>query len=186
MELDLGIFYRILAPRPTVLISTVDKEGRSNAAPFSFVMPVSAIPPYLAFASVPTRHTLANIRETKEFVVNLPSAEILDAVWACSKAFPKGVSEIEESGLSVRPSKKIKAPGVAGCYGWFECVLFDEKEAGDHIIVIGEVVLAEVKDDCFEGKKLNVAKAQMPLHVSGADFAVVEKIVRPSKGSSSR
>jgi flavin reductase (DIM6/NTAB) family NADH-FMN oxidoreductase RutF len=181
MELDLAIFYRILAPRPTVLVSTIDKKGRSNAAPFSFVMPVSVQPPYLAIASVPTRHTLANIRETGEFVVNLPTEEILDAVWTCSKAFPKGVSEIEQSGLSARPSKKIKAPGITECYGWFECALVDEKEAGDHVVVIGEVVLAEVKDEYFQDRKFKVAEARMPLHVGGTDFALIEKIIRPTR-----
>lgn len=181
MEFDLKNWYRLLAPRPTVLISTWDTAGRTNAAPFSFVMPVSTVPPYLAFASVATRHTLANIRETREFVLNLPGAGVLDALWTCSKPFPEGVSEIEESGLTERPSKKIKTPGITECYGWFECTLVDEREAGDHIIIIGEVVLAEVKEKYLGEKGFDVLKAKMPLHAGGTDFAIVEKIIKPTK-----
>ncbi|MEW6189656.1 MAG: flavin reductase family protein, partial [Actinomycetota bacterium] len=95
MKLELGNFYKILAPRPAVLISTIDGRGRTNVAPFSFVMPVSRTPPLIAFALAPQRHTLANIRETREFVVNIVPEEILDELLICGKSFPKGVSEIE-------------------------------------------------------------------------------------------
>ena len=68
MLIELDKWYKIMAPRTTVLVSTVDAQGRTNAAPFSFVMPVSGKPPILAVAMAPTRHTLANIKETGDFV----------------------------------------------------------------------------------------------------------------------
>jgi flavin reductase (DIM6/NTAB) family NADH-FMN oxidoreductase RutF len=70
-EIDNKNAYRILAPRPTIIVTTVNKGGEVNAAPFSFTMPVSMNPPLIAFASVTTHHTYRNIKETGEFVVNI-------------------------------------------------------------------------------------------------------------------
>ncbi|MDI6821357.1 MAG: flavin reductase family protein [Actinomycetota bacterium] len=181
MKLELGNFYKILAPRPAVLISTIDARGRTNAAPFSFVMPVSRTPPLIAFALAPQRHTLANIRETREFVVNIAPEEILDELWICGKSFPKGVSEIRESGLTERKSKIVKAPGIEECIGWFECTLEFEKEAGDHVIVVGRVLNAEVKDEFFREGEFDLLKAKPLMHLGGENFAIPERIARPQK-----
>jgi len=179
MKLQLSDFYRILAPRPAVLISTLDGEGVPNAAPFSFVMPVSSDPPLVAFASAPGRHTLANIRETGEFVINIAPANIIDELWVCSESFPKGVSEIEEAGLTERKSKSIKVPSIKECVGWIECTLEFEKEAGDHVIIVGRVVNAEAKDELFTEGKFDVLKAKPLMHLTGRDFAIPGRIINP-------
>jgi len=117
MEIPVSGFYEIMSPRCTVLISTVDGDGDTNAAPFSFVTPVSSDPPLLLFAAAPARHTLANARETGDFVINMVQEELLDRLWVCSKAFPKGTSEICEAGLTERKSRKVKSPSIEECYG---------------------------------------------------------------------
>ena len=129
MDIKPSGFYEILSPRCTVLVSTADKDGNANAAPFSFVSPVSADPPLVLFAATPARHTLANVRETGAFVLNIVPEELLDKLWVCSKPFPKGVSEIEEAGFTERKSKQVKAPSIEECIGWIECRLEFEKEA---------------------------------------------------------
>ncbi|MFZ3063043.1 MAG: flavin reductase family protein [Actinomycetota bacterium] len=177
MELEGGLFYRAMAPRLTVLVSTVDAKGNSNAAPFSFVMPVSAHPPLVAIASAHTRHTLENIRETKQFVLNVPSAEIVDPLWECSKSLPKGVSEIKVSGLTEEPSKVVKPPRIAECISWFECELVWEKEAGDHVVIVGRVVKADVRDRLFSEGRFDFAEARTLMHVTGKKFAVAEREV---------
>ncbi|HEY49532.1 MAG TPA: flavin reductase family protein [Dehalococcoidia bacterium] len=182
MEIKPSGFYEILSPRCTVLISTVDKDGKSNAAPFSFVTPVSSNPPLLLFAATPQRHTLANVRETGDFVLNIMREELLEQLWVCSRAFPKGVSEIEEAGLTERKSKKVKSPSIEECAGWIECRLEFEKEAGDHILVVGRVVHAECKDEFMEGKEFNVSKAKPVMHIGGRRFIAAERLVRV-KGS---
>ena len=183
MEIETSGFYEILSPRCTVLISTVDNEGKVNAAPFSFVTPVSSNPPLLLFAATPARHTLANVRETGDFVLNIVREELLEKLWVCSKSFPKGVSEIEEAGLTERKSKKVKAPSIEECAGWIECRLEFEKEAGDHILVIGRVVHAEGKDEFMEDKEFNVSKAKPVLHVRGKRFIAAERLVRVKGGA---
>ncbi len=178
MEINPLGFYEILSPRCTVLISTVDKEGRSNAAPFSFVTPVSSDPPLVLYASAPKRHTLANTRETGDFVLNIVPEDLLEKLWVCSKTFPKGVSEIEKAGLTERKSKKVKSPSIEECLGWIECQLEFEKEAGDHILVLGRVIHAECKDEFMKKGEFDASKARPVMHIRGRRFAVGERVVQ--------
>jgi len=179
MEVRPARFHEILSPRCTVLITTCDKEGRPNAAPYSFVTPVSIDPPLVLFSAKQQRHTLANVRETGEFVLNIVPEELLDNLWICSKAFPGGVNEISESGLTERKSKMVGVPGIEECLGWLECKLEFERESGDHILVVGRVVNAEYKDAfCSEGR-FDVSKAKPVMHISGRKFAVGERIIQP-------
>jgi flavin reductase (DIM6/NTAB) family NADH-FMN oxidoreductase RutF len=177
MELDVANFYEILSPRCTVLVSTADKQGRPNAAPFSFVTPVSANPPLVLIASAPNRHTLSNIRETGEFVLNIVPESILDKMWLCSKAFPKGVSEIKEAGLTERKSKHVRAPSVEECAGWIECRLESEHKAGDHVLIVGRVLHAGCHDDLMKGEQFDVARAKPVMHIRGKRFVAAERIV---------
>ncbi len=177
MTIQIGKYYEILSPRCTVLISTVDKDGKPNAAPFSFVTPVSSNPPLVLFAAAHTRHTLANVRETGEFVLNLVPEELLDKLWICSKAFAKGVNEIAQAGLTERRSKKVKPPSIEECFGWIECQLEFEKEAGDHILIIGKVVNAEARKAFIKDDKFDVSQAKPIMHISGRRFVAAERIV---------
>lgn len=186
MELKLPQWYRILGPRVTVLVSTIDRNNISNAAPVSFISPLSAEPPLLMIALRPERHTLANIRETKDFVLNLPGEELLKEVMICSKPFPKGVSEIKEAKLTEVKAKKVSSPRIAECFAWIECKFSTDYTAGDHQLIIGEILIAEIKDEfysvdhdlrqdfflCTEAKPL--------LHLAGKDFAVPTKSLRAS------
>jgi len=178
MEINPPGFYEILSPRCAVLISTVDKEGRTNAAPFSFVTPVSSNPPLLLYASAPQRHTLANTREAGDFVLNIVPEALLDKLWACSKAFAKGVSEIEKAGLTERKSKIVKSPSIEECVGWIECQLEFEKEAGDHILVVGRVVHAECRDEFMVKGEFDVPKAKPVMHIRGRRFVAAERVVQ--------
>lgn len=172
-------FYEILAPRCTVLISTIDEQGRPNAAPFSFVTPVSANPPLVLFAAAPKRHTLANVRKTGEFVLNIVPEQLLDNLWVCSKAFPEGVNEITESGLTERRSTIVKTPGIEECVGWIECQFEFEKGAGDHVLVVGSVVNVEAKDKFFEQGQFDISRAKPVMHIRGRRFAVAERTIQP-------
>ena len=175
---DLNLWYKILAPRPAVLVSTVDAKGVSNAAPFSFVMPCSMNPPIVAFASVPTHDTAKNILKIKDFVVNVPGEGILEELWSCADDFPPEVSEFKEAGLTEQKSVKIKSPGITECIARFECRLLNSYNTGDHILFVGEILHADVKDEYFSGKKFDLQKARPLMHVGGNKFGIVEKIIK--------
>ena len=178
MKIELIYWYKLLSPRAVVLISTVNKRGVSNAAPFSFVMPASVEPPMIAFASDPEHHTISNIKEMGDFAVNIPSVDMLNQLWTCGEDFPKGVSEIRKAHLTEKKSKKIKSPKVAETLAQFECKLETMYEVGDHIIVVGRVVDVEVKRGLFVKGKYNPLKARPLSHVGGNEFTLPQKIMR--------
>ncbi len=165
-------------PPAVVLISTMDSKGVFNAAPFSFVMPVSSDPPLIAFASNPNHDTVRNILETEDFVVNIPGREILKQLWICANDFPTGTSEIKEAGLTEEPSIKVKSPKIAECFAHFECKLFGKYPVGDHLLIIGKVLEADVKDEFMGRKKYLIARANPLMHITGDEFGLLGKIVR--------
>lgn len=180
MKLKPEKYYKALAPRITVLVTTVDAQGRVNAAPFSFFTPVSMEPPLLALGLNPENDTIANIKETGEFVVNLPTKEILKQVWDCSESFPRGESELEKTKLTEIKSNKVKPPRVKECIAWFECRLEWIKETGDHALVVGRVLEAEARDDCMKKNgNLDVEKAEVLMHVGGREFSLPGKTLNP-------
>ncbi len=178
MDINLDLWYRILAPRPVVLISTVNTVGISNAAPFSFVMPCSVKPPLVGFSSGPKHHTVKNIIKTGDFVVNIPGREILAKLWKCAEDLPAGVSEIKKAGLTEEKSVKVKSPGIRECFARLECKLHDRFRTGDHITVVGRVVRAYVEDNYFKNKEFKVRQADPLMHVGGKRFGLVGKIIK--------
>ena len=177
MDLNPTQFYKAMAPRLTVLVTTVDREGNINAAPFSFVSPVSMDPPLVMVSSGHGKDTLKNVRDTREFVLNIPNEDILNEICKCGGKFPHGINELDEAGLTAEDSATVKPPRVSECIAWFECSLEAEHEAGDHIMLIGRVLKAEVKDGLVKDGNLDVGKAKAIQHIGGTEFAVPERVV---------
>jgi len=171
-SLDVESFYRVLAPRPTIIVSTVSKKGEVNAAPFSFTMPVSVDPPLIAVASVPRHHTYHNLEETQEFVVNIPTADILNELWVTGEKFPQGVSEIEKAGLTQMDSIEVSPPWIKECLAHMECKVEFTRECGDHQLVVGRVLKVGVQEDAIKEGLLDVESAKPILHLGGKDFVV--------------
>ncbi len=176
MKLELSKWYKILAPRPVVLISTVNSDGISNAAPFSFVMPVSSKPPIVSFASAAGHDTVKNIKQTKNFVINIPGREMLKQLWTCAKKFDRGVSEIKESGLTEIKSGKVSSPGIAESAARIECSLLEMLDYGDHAVVMGNVLEVTVKDELFKNGKYDIMKANPLTHIGGPEFGLLGTI----------
>jgi len=106
-----------IIPRPIALVTTVDEEGRVNAAPYSFFNCLSADPPILALGveNKPDRSlkdTSHNIRMTEVFTVNIVSFDIAEAMHVCAAKYPRGVDELKEAGLTAMPGTKIAAPWI--------------------------------------------------------------------------
>jgi flavin reductase (DIM6/NTAB) family NADH-FMN oxidoreductase RutF len=171
-NLDVESFYRVLAPRPTIIVTTVNSEGKVNAAPFSFTMPVSVNPPLIAVASVPRHHTYQNLEETQEFVVNIPTAGILNQLWITGEKFPEGVNEIEKAGLTEADSLKVSPPWIRECLAHMECKVEFTRECGDHQLVVGRVLKVGVQEDAIKEGLLDVELMKPILHLGGKDFVV--------------
>lgn len=145
---------------PTVLVSTMDKEGRANAAPYGCVMPILRPLDLVTIASAHPRDTLKNIRDTKEFILNIPGVELAKETMLCAQPFSPGVNEIKEAGLDEFPGAKVKVPRIAQCLGWIECVLEEEIVRENFVLIIGKVVYAEVKDESWVNGDFDLSKYQ--------------------------
>jgi flavin reductase (DIM6/NTAB) family NADH-FMN oxidoreductase RutF len=151
--------YRLLcsfvAPRPIALVTTICADGRSNAAPMSFFNVFSQDPPIviLGIQARPDgkpKDTTINIRETGEFVVNLVDMAIAQQMITCGINFPRGVDEVEKSGLSLAPSLQVRPGRVLESPCSMECRLYQSIEFPRRSIVLGEVVQMNVRDDCLD------------------------------------
>jgi flavin reductase (DIM6/NTAB) family NADH-FMN oxidoreductase RutF len=141
-----------ILPLPVVLISTISKDGIRNAAPWSNFSPVLRPLKEVLLASWIKRDTLENIRQTGEFVVNIPRVGMEDAVMICARNYPPQVDEFLEAGLKARSSTKVKPPGIEGCLAWAECVLQEEIAREKFVLVVGEVLHLEVDDRFFNSQ----------------------------------
>ncbi len=151
----------VVTPRPIALVSTLDKDGRVNLAPFSFFTVVSSNPPYLAFSphragrTGEKKHTLLNIEEVGEFVIAVVTREIADRTNACAAGLPRGVSEFSHSGLTPMPATIVKAPLVLESPVNLECKLVEVHSYGDEggagSLVVGRVVRLHIDQGVCRG-----------------------------------
>ncbi len=155
-------------PLPVAFISTISQTGIRNIAPYSCVMPVLRPLDLICIASAKKRDTLNNIRETNEFVLNLPGVAFADKVIPTAQFTAPEIDEFQLAGLEEKPSQIIKAPGIAGCYSWMECRLEKTYEEESYILIMGKVLRLEV-DDAVVGPDgaLDTDKAE-PLMMTGS------------------
>ena len=140
-------FNAIVSPRPIGWISSLDQQGRPNLAPYSFFNAVHSSPPMLAFTSESMKHSAANAIATGEFVFNLCTRALFDAMNISSDTLPEGVSEFEAAGLATAPCRIVKAPRVAAAPAALECKVTHSMQLQDMNgaplkgwIIIGQVV----------------------------------------------
>jgi flavin reductase (DIM6/NTAB) family NADH-FMN oxidoreductase RutF len=145
----------LVVPRPIALTTTMDIEGRVNAAPFSFFNVLGDSPPIVGICpgdrepGVP-KDTARNIRLTKEFVVNLVDESIAERMNACAKPLPPGESELEYAGLTAVAATVVRPPRIAESPASLECRSWGILEIGDNRLIIGEVLRVHVRDGVMD------------------------------------
>ncbi|MBO3769162.1 MAG: flavin reductase family protein [Candidatus Brockarchaeota archaeon] len=140
----------IIFPRVTGLVITCDSQGKPNIATFSFLMPISFEPKYVAFSVSPKRKTFENLREVGEFVLAIPSREMLDKVWGCGTQSGRDVDKFSLLGLERERAKTVKPPLVKSFPVQLECKVEFMKEFGDHYLVVGRVLEEHITKLDFE------------------------------------
>src|SRR5580698_1430638 len=143
----------LVAPRPIALVTSMNEEGRMNAAPFSSYNYLCTDPPIIgmgvmnrpALDFVP-KDTARNIRRTGEFVVNVVTEDIAQQMNLCATDFPAEMSEVEIAGFTTTPSQKVKVPRLAEAHAALECREYTTMEIGRSRIILGRVVAIYVED----------------------------------------
>ena len=162
-EIDPKLRYKLMTaaivPRPVALVTTLDKAGNANAAPYSFFNGMSEDPPLVVLGlnrrdSGPKKDTARNIEETGEFVVHLVNWDMHQGMLVTAADFPEGVDEIPLAGFTTLPSEIVKPPRIAEAPIAFECKKYVTVQAGiDRDIALGEIVAMHVRDDMWDAEK---------------------------------
>lgn len=176
-------FTSLVAPRPIGWISTVSAEGKPNLAPYSFFNAVCGHPPMVAFASEGIKDTAFNIGETKEFVVNIASYALAEAMNLSSATLERGEDEFTFAGLDAEPSRTVRAPRVAGVPAALECRLASITEivTADGVVthnrlIIGQVTGIYIDDRCLVEGLFDVSLADLIARLGYRNYARITEI----------
>lgn len=153
----------VVAPRPICFASTIDKDGNVNLSPFSFFNLFSTNPPIVVFSPSrrvrdnTTKHTLQNVLEVPEVVINIVSYDMVQQTSLASCEFPKGVDEFMKSGFTKEAATIVKPPMVKESKAKMECKVLEIKPLGEQggagNLVICEVLLMHIDDNLLDGNK---------------------------------
>jgi flavin reductase (DIM6/NTAB) family NADH-FMN oxidoreductase RutF len=172
-------FKAIVAPRPIGWITSMNAAGAVNLAPYSFFNGVSGRPAIVMFSSEGYKDTVAFIEETKEFVCNLATVALREAMNQTSAPYPRGVNEMERVGLAAAPSVLVKPPRVAAApcaleCRWLQTVHLDDLDgkAIDRHVVFGQVVGVYIDDHFIVDGLLDTAAMQPIMRAGYHDYFV--------------
>ena len=159
-------FKAIVAPRPIGWISTSDGQGRVNLAPYSFFNAFSEVPPIVGFSSYGRKDSLRNAEETGEFVVNLATRPLAEAINLTSAAVAHGIDELAMAGLTAAPCRLVNVPRVAESPAALECKLLrilpiTDLEANETncFLVLGQVVGVHLDSSCLKNGRFDMTAA---------------------------
>ncbi len=145
-----ALLTQLVVPRPIAWVATLAPDGTRNLAPHSYYNIVSSDPPVVHFTSSGEKDTLRNVRASREFVVNVVSRDLADAMNLTATDFPPGEDEFAWAGLDAAPSAVVAPPRVAAAPAALECRLLLELTIGTGTMVFGEVVHVSVDAGVWE------------------------------------
>lgn len=187
-KIDLDLDKRTWHPSPllgqVVLVTTLNEDGTSNLAPKSWISMMAFEPPILALGCNLTHRTARNILTRKEFVVNVPGAELASVVWESGELpHPRPV---EAAGLTPVPSTRVGPPRIRECKAHLECTLDQHLAYGDEVILLGRIVAVSVDRGAFEVED-PYEYMRMFVYLEGTAYGVVERAhSRAGKGQATR
>ncbi|MFD2584521.1 flavin reductase family protein [Pedobacter vanadiisoli] len=185
VELQNYLQYAI-APRPICFASTVDAEGNINLSPFSFFNMFSTNPPVCVFSPArrvrdnTTKHTLENVHQVKECVINIVNYDMVQQMSLASTEYAKGVNEFEKAGFTMLKSELVQPPRVAEAPVQLECVVNDVIALGDNHgagnLVLAEIKLIHINEEILdENGKIDQHKIDLVARLGGDWYCRVTK-----------
>ena len=167
-----------VAPRPICFATTIDKEGNINLSPFSFFNMFSTNPPLCIFSPArrvrdnTTKHTLENILEVKECVINIVNYPMVQQTSLASTEYAKGINEFEKAGFTMLPSQLVKPPRVAEAPVQMECIVTEVIHLGDNPgagnLILAEIKLIHIKEEILDEEgKIDQAKIDLVARLGG-------------------
>ena len=178
----------LVAPRPIGWISSMSADGRLNLAPYSFFNGMSDNPHIVLFGSQGSKDSQKNAEETGEFVCNIATWELREAMNRTSAPVPHGVSEFELAGLTPAPCIDVKVPRVKEAPVAFECKYLKTVDIHDvdgvkatYEIVMGQVVRIHIDDSVIEDGMVDILKYKPIARLGYRDYTVVDSVFQMTR-----
>lgn len=167
-----------IAPRPICFATTIDQQGNINLSPFSFFNMFSTNPPMCIFSPArrvrdnTTKHTLENVLEVKECVINIVNYPMVQQMSLASTEYARGVNEFEKSGFTMLPSQLVKPPRVAEAPVQMECIVTEVIHMGENPgagnLILAEIKLIHIKEEILDADgKIDQAKIDLVARLGG-------------------
>ncbi len=171
-------FNAIVAPRPVGWISTRGSMG-DNLAPYSFFNATAYVPPQVMFSSTGVKDSLAAVRESGVFAVNIVEEAMLQVMSDTSRHFPRGTDEFAACGVAKAECDSIDCPRVAGAPATLECRVTEVIAllGAEDFMVLGEVVGIHLRDDCLKGGRFDVTAFNPVARLGYRDYTVVREVI---------
>ncbi len=148
---------------------TAGYKDKATITPCAWHLPVSKNPPLLGVALAKGHFSSELIKQSKEFVVNVPQWELLNKVFICGKCSGREEDKFVKANLSKAAAKQLKeTPVISECLGHIECKLSRTEEIGDHYLFVGEAIYAEA--DCFSEGFWDSSKVDLIFHLGAKNF----------------
>jgi flavin reductase (DIM6/NTAB) family NADH-FMN oxidoreductase RutF len=168
----------LVVPRPIGWMSTVSAKGVRNLAPYSYFNLMGSDPFYVAFGSTGVKDTLANVRETKQFVANIATMHLLEKMNFTSGDFPREEDEFGWAGLTPAPSAKVLPPRVGEAKAHLECEMVQIVDDGNTHIVLGRIVHAHVDPSLWKDGRVDSKLLDPICRLSGSNYGSLGDIWR--------
>lgn len=165
----------ILMPVPVVLVTTCNKE-QDNIITLAWVGTVCSEPPQVGISIRPSRYSHGLLEDCEEFVVNIPSEDLLAKTDRAGILSGRDVNKFTQIGLSPLKASKVKPPLIEECPINLECKLLQKLPLGSHDFYIGEIVATHANDNVLSDNKLNVSRIRPVAYCNHEYWSLKEKI----------
>lgn len=164
-------------PCPAVLVTCIDEKGSPNIITLAWAGVSCSDPPTIGIGIRPNRHSHRLIEKSGEFVVNIPTLDIVNETIYCGRVSGMDHDKFAETKLTPEPSRRVKAPLIKECPVNLECVLQKTVKVGSHDLFLGEVVAVHVDQDVLDEKgRIDYAKAKPFVYNQGEYWSLGKKI----------
>lgn len=166
-----------LFPCPVVLVTCVDSKGEPNIITLAWVGTVCSKPPMLGLGIRPHRYSYGLIERSGEFVVNIPTKDILKETDFCGTVSGKNVDKFSQTGLTPEPAEKVEPPLIKECPVNIECLVKKKIPLGVHHLFLGEIVYVHVDQEILDAKgRIDFNRASPFVYNQGEYWSLNKKI----------
>ncbi|MCU0851008.1 MAG: flavin reductase family protein [Candidatus Thermoplasmatota archaeon] len=171
-------YYHYAFPMQTVLVTSNDEKNNTNIITLAWHTPISRNPPLYGISISPKRYSYTLIKKNKEFVINFMPYSEVEAADYCGTHSGKNTDKLCQTGLTLKPSQKLKTPLIKEGYAHLECKLVKTTPIGDHTLFVGEVVAVSAEENAFENHLLRTDLIHPLYYIGQNAYTTLDRVKR--------